>query len=232
MSILQRLFKVGEAKANQIVDGLEKPELMLEQAIRDQDKHLREAKAKVAQVIATERKTKRTLDKEKEENQVWIQRAEKALAAGNEELATKALTRAEEHEQNAATIQAQWESQQKDVEGLKQQIRKLETELAELKRNKDIIIAQSKSAEVKKSIYEAKASIGSKNSTSDLIARMKAKAERTSDEAAAAQDMAEEFDGKDELEKEFESLGSATASVSVQEKLAAMKSKMGAVPAG
>ena len=35
MSVFKRLFKVGEAKANQIVDGLEKPELMLEQAIKD-----------------------------------------------------------------------------------------------------------------------------------------------------------------------------------------------------
>ena len=225
MSIFERLFKIGQAKANQVVDGMEKPELMLEQAIRDQDKLIREARARVAQVLATERKTKRLLDNEKEENQLWVQRAQQALDAGNEELATKSLIRAEEYEQNAASLQATWESQRKDVDSLKSDIKQMDAELAQLKRNKDIIIAQSKSAEVKKSIYEAKAQIGNKNNTSDLIARMKAKAERQSDEALAAKEMAEDFDGKDDLEKEFEKLGGTTASSSVQEKLAAMKRK-------
>ena len=67
MGVFSRLFKVGEAKANQIIDGLEKPELMLEQAIRDQEKNIREAKSKVQSVIATERQTKALLDQEKEE---------------------------------------------------------------------------------------------------------------------------------------------------------------------
>lgn len=227
MSILHRIFKIGQAKANQVVDGMEKPELMLEQAIRDQDALIREAKAKVAQVMATEKKTERLLEKEKEENHLWLQRAQQALDAGNEELATKSLMRAEEHEKNAAALQPTWESQRKDVDGLKNDIKKMDAELAQLKRNKDIIIAQSKSSEVKKSIYEAKAHIGKKNNTSDLIARMKAKAESSSDEANAAREMAEDLDGKDDLEKEFEKLGTTTASSSVQERLAAMKSRQG-----
>ena len=53
MSIFGRLFKVGQASANKIVDKLEKPELMLEQAIRDQTKALGDAKKSVQAVIAT-----------------------------------------------------------------------------------------------------------------------------------------------------------------------------------
>jgi phage shock protein A len=100
----------------------------------------------------------------------------------------------------------------------------MDDELAELKRNKDIIIAQSKAAEVKKDIYQAKAKIG-KNKTSDLIERMKAKADRSSFEAQAAEEMAEEASG-DMLEKEFDGLGQITASQSVQDKLAALKNKL------
>lgn len=58
------------------------------------------------------------------------------------------------------------------------------------------------------------------------MARMKAKAERSAYEADAAKEMAESFSGADTLEKEFEELGTATASTEVQEKLAAMKAKM------
>jgi phage shock protein A len=102
----------------------------------------------------------------------------------------------------------------------------MEDELAEFKRNKDFIIAQAKTAEVKKQIYEAKANIKNDKSADDLMARMKAKAERASHEAAAAQEMADTGGGSS-LEKEFESLGGTSASADVQAKLDAMKAKMG-----
>ncbi len=225
MSIFSRIFKIGQAHANKVVDGMEKPEVMLEQAIRDQEKGIREAKQKVQQVIATERQTKALLNREEEGKSQWESRAEKALMSGNEELATKALVRSEEFEQKASSLRPQWESQRKSVEGLKVAIQKMEDELAELRRNKDIIIAQSKASEVKKQIYEAKAKIG-KNNTSDLIARMKAKAERNTYEADAAEEMAGV--GGDTLENEFAALESGpAASGAVQDKLAALKAKMG-----
>ena len=223
MGIFSRLFKVGEAKAHQVLDKLEKPELMLEQAIRDQEKSVREAKQKVQSVIATERKTKAILEKEKQEKLNWEERAKTALQGGKEDLATRALVRSEEHENKATSLQPTWKAQRSSVESLKVGIQKMENELAELKRNKDIIIAQSKSAEVKKSIYEAKAKIG-KNNTGDLIARMKAKAERQNYEAEAAKEMAEDLDGKDSLEKEFEKLP-PSSSTAVQSKLEALKAK-------
>jgi phage shock protein A len=226
MSVFRRLFKVGEAKANQIVDSLEKPELMLEQAIRDKEKQISEAKKSVMSVIATERQTKGMLDKETNEKRVWEQKAEAALKAGKEDLAVKALNRASEHEQKAASLETNWKNQKTSVDSLKQEIVQFEDELNEFKRNKDFIIAQSKTAEVKKQIYEAKAKIKNNKSADDLMARMKAKAERAGYEAEAAEEMAETVSG-DSLEKEFEGLQTTTASNAVQDKLAAMKQKLG-----
>jgi len=226
MSVFRRIFKVGEAKMNKIVDGLEKPELMLEQAIRDKEKQISDVKKSVMSVIATERQTKALLDKDKAEQKNWEQKAEAALKAGKEDLAVKALNRASEHESKAKTLQATWQTQRANVDQLKQEIVKLEEELAEFRRNKDFIIAQSKTAEVKKQIYEAKAKIKNDKSADDLMARMKAKAERASVEAEAAQEMADVVGG-DSLEKEFDGLGTTSASADVQAKLAAMKSKIG-----
>ncbi len=225
MSIFSRLFKIGQAHANRVVDGMEKPEVMLEQAIRDQTKSIAEAKQRVQQVIATERQTRALLNREEEGKSNWEGRARQALGSSNEELATKALVRSEEHERKAASLRPQWESQRKSVDQLKTSIQKMEDELAELKRNKDIIIAQSKAAEVKKQIYEAKAKIG-RNNTGDLIERMKAKAERTSYEADAAEEMAADTGGGDKLEQEFAQLESTPASSAVQDKLAALKAQM------
>ncbi len=228
MGIFSRLFKVGQAKANEVIDSMESPELMLNQAIKDKDKALAEAKESVANVIAEERKQKHMLDKENQEKGLWEQKAQSALQAGKEDLAVKALQRSEEHSNNASSLQGQWEALRLQVDELKQVIRISQDEIADLKRNKDLIIAQSKASEVKKSIYQAKAKIGTKRSTDDLIARMKAKADNSKYQADAAMEMADDLDGKDSLEKEFEDLGPSTsASNSVQDKLAAMKAKMG-----
>jgi phage shock protein A len=227
MSIFSRIFKIGQASANKVVDKFEKPELMLEQAILDKDKQIRGAKKAVQSCIATERKTKALLEKDKAEKFAWEQKAEAAMRANNEELAVRALQRATEHEQKAEALQPNWQNQRQAVEDLKKDILMMENELAEFKRNKDFIIAQSKAAAAKKDIYEAKANIGNRRSADDLMARMKAKAEQQSHEADAAKEMATSFEGGDSLEKEFEDLGDSGASAQVHDKLAALKAKMG-----
>lgn len=227
MSIFSRIFKIGQAHANRAVDRFEKPEVMLNQAIEDKDTQIRDAKKSIQSCIATERQTKKQLETEKAEKFAWEQKAQGALKAGKEDLAMKALQRATEHEQKATALQSNWQQQREAVEELKKDVFKMEDELAEFRRNKDFIIAQSKAADVKKSIYEAKAKISQKGrGADDLMARMKAKAERTENEADAAKELANTFEGKDSLEKEFEDLGSSTTSPDIQAKLDAMKAQM------
>ncbi len=225
MSIFKRIFKIGEASVNKVVDKMEDPELMLDQAIRDKEKQIRDAKKSVQECIATERQSKALLEKEKAEKFAWEQKAEAAMRAGREDLAVKALQRATEHEQKAAALEPNWQSQRAAVDELKKDIMSMENQLAEYKRNKDFIIAQSKAANVKKDIYEAKARISKKHNADDLMARLKAKAERETYEADAAKEMAQDIGG-DRLEDEFAELGAAS-SPDVNDKLAALKAKMG-----
>ncbi|MBN2705840.1 MAG: PspA/IM30 family protein [Deltaproteobacteria bacterium] len=226
MSIFNRIFKIGQAGFNQAIDKLETPELMLDQAIRDKEKQIKEAKQAVLACIATEKQTKALLDREKLEQGNWEDKAEAALKAGREDLAVKALARAAEHEKKAEEMEPHCREQRTQIESLKQDIRRIEDELAEFKRNRDFIIAQSKAAEVKKQIYQAKARISGKHNADDLMARMRAKAERRSHEAEAALEMA--GDSGDSLENEFADLGSAGADRAVSDKLAALKARIGA----
>lgn len=227
MSIFSRIFKIGQASVNKVIDSFEKPELMLEQAIKDKDTQIREAKQSIQKCIATEHKTRAMMEQEKQQKLDWERKAEAALQAGKEDLAVKALQRASEHEEKAQAYEQEWSAQKESVEDLKKDIYKLEDELAEVKRNKDFIISQSKASEVKKQIYEAKAKMGTKNSSDDLLARMKAKAENNKYEAAAAKEMADDLSGDTSLDKEFEDLETDSVSSDVQAKLAAMKAKMG-----
>lgn len=231
MSIFSRIFKIGQASANKVVEKFEKPELMLEQAIADKEKQIREMKQSVQQVIATERQTKAQLEKEKAEKFQWEQKAEAAMRSGREDLAVKALERASEHETRAASLEPSWQGQQTSVAELKQEVIKMEAEMAEYRRNKDFIIAQSKAAQVKKDIYEAKAKMTSKRSPDDLMARMKAKAERQGYEAEAAKEMAGNS-GATTLEDEFKTLATGAGSPDVQAKLDALKAKLGTTSPG
>ncbi|MGL5018998.1 MAG: PspA/IM30 family protein [Luteolibacter sp.] len=231
MSIFSRIFKIGQASANKVVEKFEKPELMLEQAIADKEKQIREMKQSVQQVIATERQTKAQLEKEKAEKFQWEQKAEAAMRSGREDLAVKALERASEHETRAASLEPSWQGQQTSVAELKQEVIKMEAEMAEYRRNKDFIIAQSKAAQVKKDIYEAKAKMTSKRSPDDLMARMKAKAERQGYEAEAAKEMAGNS-GATTLEDEFKTLATGAGSADVQAKLDALKAKLGTTSPG
>ena len=225
MSIFSRIFKIGQAATHQVVEKLEKPELMLEQAIRDKEKQIRGAKKAVQGCIATERQTKAMMMKEREQQRDWEGKAEAALKAGRDDLAVKALSRATEHEQKASSVETNWQDQRTTLDALKQDITSFEDQLAEYKRNKDFIIAQSKAAEVKKSIYEAKAKISKSGDVDNLMERMKAKAERARHEADAAQEMAE-MQGGGKLEAEFEGLGEKSVDGEVQAKLDALKAKL------
>ena len=231
MSIFSRIFKIGQASANKVVEKFEKPELMLEQAIADKEKQIREVKQSVQQVIATERQTKAQLEKEKAEKFQWEQKAEAAMRSGREDLAVKALERASEHEARAASLEPSWQGQQSSVAELKQEVIAMEAEVAEYRRNKDFIIAQSKAAQVKKDIYEAKARMTNTRSPDDLMARMKAKAERQGFEADAAKEMATSPGGTS-LEDEFKSLATGAGSPDVQAKLDALKAKLGTATPG
>ena len=177
-------------------------------------------------VIATEKETKGMLDQEKAEQKNWEQKAEVALESGKEDLTVKALTRAHEHEYKIDALETSWKNQSENVEILKKEIEKMENDLAEFKRNKDFLIAQSKTADVKKQIYEAKAKIQNDKSADDLMARMKAKAERTTYQAEAAEEMAEAATG-DKLKKEFAEIDEAEVKAAVDKKLAALKIKIG-----
>ena len=224
MGIFSRIFKIGQAEANQLIDKMEKPEKMIDQAIRDREKQIAEAREAIVKVIAAEKQTKAELDRALREKEGWVRKAEMALRVGKEELAAQALGRSEEYEKEAEAYREQWQLQHGESSSLKQALEEMESDFASLKRERNVIIAQSKAAEVKKDIYRAKAKIGRSN-TNDLIERMRAKAQQSSYEADAASELGES-DGQNALENEFAALESKQVSSSVAEKLAAMKARL------
>lgn len=224
MSIFNRLFKIGQAKVNQVVDSLEDPGVMLEQAIRDKEKQLVELRKSVASCIANVRQTEAQVHQEKSEQKKWEVNAESALKANKEDLAVKALSRAKEHEEHANQLEVNLKNQQADVEKLKGDLGTHQNQLAEYKRNKDFIAAQAKFADAKKAIQAARSVATRGKDVDDLMERMKKKAETSRYEADALEELT---DSKSTLDEEFENLSQESTDSEIQSKLAEMKAKLG-----
>ena len=77
----------------------------------------------------------------------WEKKAELALKKDDEALAGKALERSGQHEENGKTLNVSWKKQNIAVKDLKDTIIGMENQLAEFKRSKDTLIAQSKTAD-------------------------------------------------------------------------------------
>ena len=223
MGIFDRIAGIFKATANEVVDKLEDPEMMARQSIRDQEKHIVTCKEAVQAVIASEKLSKRDYMKAEDELNTWKDRARKAVDSGNDDLARKALLKANEVQGRVDTLKSNWEHLEKEVANVKVALQKAIDQLDDMKRTKDLLISQAKVAKAKKNISEVRAKIGKGGKAGDLLDRMKEKIAREESEADAAAEIADDLDGATSLEKEFENLGSSSSDIEAQ--LAALKSK-------
>ena len=233
MSVLARLFKIGQAEANTVVDRLEDPIRMTEQGIRDLKNDLQAAIQSLGEIRALVI----SLDRQKSEAETEAQSAEKkamALLAGAEkgdidkaqaeQLAMKMLDKKKAAAANVARLMTDYNAQkamadklQGQVDGLQQQIRTFENELVTLK-------ARSKTATSMKKINKQLAGVDP-SGTLAMLERMK---QRVNEDEATAQAFGE-IAGRPSSVDEVDKLLASTPSAAPSDELMALKKKMGLI---
>ncbi|HBZ56456.1 MAG TPA: phage shock protein A [Syntrophobacteraceae bacterium] len=233
MSVLARLFKIGQAEANSVVDNLEDPIRMTEQGIRDLKRDLQAAIQSLGEIRALVI----SLDRQKSEAQGEAQSAEKkamALLAGAEkgdidkaqaeQLAMKMLDKKKTADASVARYTADYSTQkamaeklQAQVDGLEQQIKTFENELVTLK-------ARSKTADSMKKINKQLAGVDP-SGTLAMLERMKQKVNEDEATAQAYGEIAGRPSSTDEVDKLLASSSTSAPS----EDLLALKKKMGLI---
>jgi len=200
MGIFNRLFKMGQAEANAMVDKMEDPIRLTEQGIRDLKKDLEQSLKAYAEVKAIAIRTKRQSEDAQKEAKSWEQKAMLLLqkaqngqlnAADAERMATEALTKKGEFLNQAQTLgkqatQLDAKTQKLDVniKRLKAQVTRYENELKTLK-------ARVKVSQATKNLNKQMAEIDS-SSTVSTLERMKEKVEKDEALAEAYGEMADE----------------------------------------
>lgn len=218
MGLFDRLFRVIRATINDFLGKAEDPEKMLQQIVVDMEEDLIRMRQSVAQAIATQKRTERQAAQSESVAEEWYRRAELALKKGDDALAREALARRKSYLETANALNAQLQQQETVVAQLKDNMRKLDSKLAEAKTKKDMYIARARSAKASQQLNEMLGGLGTGTSTA-AFERME---ERVAELEAQSEAIAELNSGSD-LEKRFAAL---EGSSDIDTELAAMKAHL------
>ncbi len=209
-----RLAALVKAFFNNLMGKMEDPEMMLEQTYQDLQNNLIQVRQAVAQAIATEKQLEQQYQKNKEQAQTWVNRAQMAVQQGNDDLARQALQRKQQYAQAAADLEGQLKQQKETTNRLRQQLTELEGEVQKAYTKKQVLIARDKAAQATTKANE----ILSKSSADGALSVMDKMEQKVMERESKAAAMAEL--GSDQLDKKFKSF---EGQVDIEAELMALK---------
>ena len=146
MALLERVSTLIRANINELIEKAEDPETLLKQIILDMENQLLQVKTQVAIAIADQH----LLEKKQKENEDqvadWQRKAELAVTKKQDDLARAAIARSLSSKQVAESFAQQVADQRREVEALKNALRKLEQKLSETRSRADLLISQNRRA--------------------------------------------------------------------------------------
>lgn len=215
-----RVKTVVSSELNALLDKAEDPEKLLDQYLRDMEKDILEVEKAVAKQIATEKKFQKDVDELSALVTKRQQQAEKAVMAGNDDLAKRALEDKRNRETDLIGLTEAYESAKASAAQLRGQLLEMRDEFNNMKRHKETLKARAQSAKAQKNINQAMSGFGSDSSKKGFD-RMADKVNQLEAEAEAS---AELRAGDRSLDDELAAL--ETSSSVVDDELAALKAKM------
>ncbi|MRH42858.1 PspA/IM30 family protein [Aquibacillus halophilus] len=214
-----RVKTVVSSEMNSMLDKAEDPVKMLDQFMREMESDIREVESAVAKQIANEK----MLHRKYSDSQALVEKrqgqAEKAIEAGNDDLARRALEDKSDLQQQADSLNQSWERAKKDADTLREKLDEMKKEYQDMKLKKDSMKARAESAKTRTKMNRTMSSIGSDDSKRGFE-RMEEKVMQFEAEADTSEDLSA---GNRSLDDEFEDLEKN----GVDDQLAELKKKMG-----
>jgi len=212
MGFFSRLKNLVAGKANRALDGLEENNMraVVEQEVDNMKEEYRAAKRAVNRSITLVKKSENKRDKAKEQLEHWETKAKEAMKEDREDLARKALQRKQDAEDDYQEYQKQLKSRRQTAEKHKEKLKNLEQKIKEAEERKEELIAEAENAKTTKEINETLSGLGQENASENLN-RLESKVEDLKAQAEASDELQTELaDGEDDLEAEFDQLGTSS----------------------
>ncbi len=158
-------------------------------------------------------------------SQDWEENASKAIAAGDETLARRAISRKQEHEKVARALKDQLTAASESSQTLRRQVDAMKAKHAEAKRQLATLAARTKAAEARSKLKSATSDVQLQTDAFSKFDRMKEKVEMAEAEAdALAELQRDDALGGADLDAE---LGFSDDDLSVDAELDELKKKLG-----
>ncbi len=220
MGIFQRLGDLLKSNVNDLIDKAEDPEKMVKQIIIDMQQELNKSTQALGKAVSSERIAKKQYDDAARTASEWEERAKTALAAGDEELAKKALANKVKADKDAAAYKEMYDTISQQTETIRTQVEVLKSKLEEAKSRQAMLIARSQMADTQKNLAKSTGGFDS-SSASEKFDRME---EKIMQKEAEAQAFAEIAGQNSETVDEFEKLEKESQ---VDSELERLKAEMG-----
>lgn len=187
MGLFKRIADIISANLNEMTEQFEDPERMLRQAIREMEDAIAEATRETAKSIASQKLMVKELAHNESQAREWQDRAKKAVGAGDDDLARKALQRKQEHDKLAAALRDQAKSAEEASQSLRRQLDGMKAKLAEAKRSLSTLAARKRAADFRKKLATSTADMGTSEDDNAFAQfdRLREKVERAEAEAEA-----------------------------------------------
>jgi len=219
-NIFTRAGRVVKGRASQGMSAIEDAnfEATVRQTVADMKTELNNAVRASAVAMSNHNRLDAEYQKYVRQAQEWKDRAGKALDAGNEELARKALGKKAECDRQVESMRASVESAGQASENLKKQVMELKRKIEEGERTATTLVARKNAAQAQRKVSEALAGVGKADNAFAALGQFEESVAREEATAKAFNQIASA--GKDEsLEAEF----AAIEGKSVDDELAALK---------
>lgn len=232
MSFFKRLFKVGEAEANEALSKLEDPIKMTEQGIRDLKNDLNKSLQGLAELKALAIRAKREhnqyLSQSKNYEQkavLLLQKAQTGSVSADEadRLASDMLSKKEQSQQNANRTGKELKMHEDAVAKMNSNIQRLKSKISQYENEAKTLKARARVSSASKKINKQLSNIDSSGTVS-MLERMKEKVEQEEALAESYLDIADQnVSSEEEVDK---LLGESSGSDALLE----LKAKMGLNP--
>jgi phage shock protein A len=232
MNIFQRIFKVGQAEAHNVINKLEDPIKLTEQGIRDLKRDLQSAMIGLAEVKGVAIRLSKEAEDAKRQASEYERKAmlllqsfqEGRMAQGEaDRLATEAIMRKESAGERATSLFKEADQQQRMASQLQEKINQLKTIISTHENELITLRARAKTAISTKKINQQLAQVDS-SSTIAMLERMKQKVE---EDEALAQAYGEVANVDTSVDAEINKALAGAQTASTQDKLLEMKAKLG-----
>lgn len=223
MGLFKRISDIITANLNEMTEGLEDPEMMLRQAVREMEESISDATQETAKVLANEKLLVKELSANRQQALEWQRKAEMAVESDDDGLARKALARKNEHQKLVTALEDQLKSAQDATKTLKHQLDGMQAKLAEAKRNLATLSARKKAADFRKKMHTSALDLENASLSDDAFSKFDRLKERVERAEAEADALAELRGGSPSAD--VDDTPSSAAEDSLDAELAALKKK-------